>query len=198
MIASIKGNLQSKSLQRIIIDVGGVGFAISIPFSTYQALPAIKNVVFLLIHTHVTDGAITLYGFLTDGERQAFEKLLTISKIGPKSALAILSGISIGELKNAILQKDINKISSIPGIGKKTAERIILELADKKDFLADFKDLPIEFDHSTEEILEDAEAALLKLGYSERQIKITIRNILDKGLPVLTTESIIKEALKLL
>ena len=198
MIASIKGIIQSKSMNHIIVDVGGVGFSVSIPFSTYQALPKENNQVFLLIHTHVSEGAISLYGFLKEGEKEAFEKLLTISKIGPKIALAILSGLSLNDLKSAIIQKDIHKISSISGVGKKTAERIILELADKREFLADLKDIDIQIDTKLEEILEDAEAALAKLGYSERQIKITIRKVLEKGLTEPSAEVIIRESLKLI
>lgn len=199
MIASLKGKLVAKSMQQIIVEVGGVGFSVKVPFSTFQALPAIKQEVSLYINTHVTDGAINLYGFLGDGEKEAFEKLIGISKVGPKTALAVLSGLSIKELKSSIIQKDINKLSSIQGVGKKMAERIILELADKKDFLADLKDIiTIEADSSLEMILQDVEAALEKLGYSERQIKLTIRKILDEGSSELTAESILKEALKLL
>ena len=198
MIASLKGRLQSKSIGYVIVDVNGIGYGVSIPFSTFQALPGVESDLSLLIHTHVTDGAITLFGFLQEGEKEAFEKLISISKIGPKSALSILSGLSIHELKTAIIQKDTDKISSIPGVGKKMAERIVLELADKKDFLADLKDIPIFVDSSMEDILEDAQAALAKLGFSERQIKFTIRKVLDEGIKDPTAEDIIKEALKLL
>ncbi|MBU1626989.1 Holliday junction branch migration protein RuvA [bacterium] len=198
MIASIKGKLQYKSIQQIIVEVGGVGFSVKVPFSTFQVLPAINQDVSLYINTHVTDGSINLYGFLGEGEKEAFEKLISISKVGPKTALAVLSGLSIKDLKNAIVNRDINKLSSVQGVGKKMAERVILELADKKDFLSDLKDITLEYDRSIEMVLEDVEAALTKLGYSERQIKLTIRRVLDAGVSEPTVELIIKEALKLL
>jgi len=198
MIASLYGRLLSKSLQHVIIDVGGVGFSVSVPFSTYQALPETGNDVLLLIHTHVSDGAITLYGFYSEGEKKAFERLISISKIGPKSALAVLSGLPIGELKAAIIQKDIDKLSSIQGVGRKMAERIVLELSDRKDFLSDLKDFVPELEGSLELILKDAQAALEKLGYNERLIKTTLRKVLDAGKTDHTAESIIKEALRLL
>lgn len=198
MISSIKGRLTQKSTNRIIVEVGGIGFDVQIPFSTYQTLPAIDEEVLLFIHTHFSEGAITLYGFYRSGEKNAFEMLISISKIGPKSALAILSGIPLNELKTAVIEKDIYKLSSVPGVGKKTAERIILELSDKKGFLSDIGDLIPVMDESLESIIKDVIAALEKLGFNERESNSAVRKVLEQKSTEQSIQSIIKESLKIL
>src|SRR5512136_260857 len=131
MIARLTGKLAVKNPGEIILDVGGVGYQVFIPLSTFYELPERGEVLSLQIHTQVRDDAIELYGFLTLQEKEVFKLLLGVSKIGPKLANSILSGISVEELKTAIVTGNILKLNGIPGIGKKTAERLILELKDK-------------------------------------------------------------------
>lgn len=164
MIASLRGTLVSKAVESIVVDVHGVGYQLSIPLSTYYKLPMLSQEVFLLVHTHVREDAIILFGFCSKEEKDLFELLLKVSKIGPKLALAILSSITSDEFYRAVAQGNIERIQAIPGIGKRMAERIILELKDR------ITSPPPEFTgfSSTEvspSVLEDALAALLSLGY---------------------------------
>ena len=131
MIARIQGELIFKSPEKIIVDVGGVGFELFIPLSTYFELPKTGEAVHLKVHTHLREDNISLYGFLTEEEKALFQMLIAVSKIGPKIALNFLSKINQKELLRAIASSDVLLLSSIPGIGKKTAERVIYELRDK-------------------------------------------------------------------
>ena len=130
MIALVRGTLAYKSIDHVIVDVGGVGYRLSIPLSTFYSLPE-SGEVSLFTHTHVREDALLLYGFLTLEEKDLFVILIGISGIGPKLAINILSHIPAGELKRAIAAGDIKRLSGLPGIGKKTAERLVLELKDK-------------------------------------------------------------------
>ena len=131
MIAYLKGNLIKKSTNQAIIDVGGVGYCVWIPLSTYLKLGILNETMELFIYTHLTDNSLSLYGFSTEEEREIFLKLISISGIGPKLALNILSGIEASDLEDAIRKSDVARISLIPGIGKKTALRIAVELQEK-------------------------------------------------------------------
>jgi Holliday junction DNA helicase RuvA len=131
MIASLRGRLARKEPNRIIVDVGGVGYDVAVPLSTYYKLGDAGAEVALCVHTHVREDALALYGFSTALELQIFERLIGISGIGPKLALAVLSGIEVADLVRAVQAGDVGRLTAIPGIGKKTAERIGLELRDK-------------------------------------------------------------------
>ncbi len=131
MIARLSGTLLEARPEAVVLDVGGVGYAVAIPLGTYAALPAAGAKATLFVHTHVREDAIALFGFATAEERALFEKLLSVSGIGPKVALAVLSGLPIGELVAAIAAQDARRLATIPGIGKKLAERLALELKDK-------------------------------------------------------------------
>ena len=131
MIASLRGRLAEKAPNRIIIDVGGVGYDVAVPLSTYYTLGNPGTDVALRVHTHVREDTLALYGFSTPLELQIFERLIGISGIGPKLALAVLSGIDVTDLVRAVQAGDVGRMTAIPGIGKKTAERIGLELKDK-------------------------------------------------------------------
>jgi len=135
MIANISGRLIYKTTESVVIDVGGVGYEIFIPLSTFYTLPDINEPARLKIYTHVREDAIQLYGFLTQEERDVFGLLISVSGVGPKLARNILSGIAVGDLVAAIGSSDNKKLSSIPGIGGKSAERLILELKDKVKLL---------------------------------------------------------------
>jgi holliday junction DNA helicase RuvA len=161
VIAHIRGQLISKHPNQAIVDCNGVGYDIVITVPTYSDLPEASNEVSLFIHTHVREDQIALFGFLRAEEKQLFEKLITVSGIGPKLAITILSGMPTPDMVGAIRGNDIQRLTKIPGIGKKTAERMVLELRDKLDAFGTTsepvtKTLPVE---------EDVLSALENLGY---------------------------------
>jgi holliday junction DNA helicase RuvA len=131
MIAVLRGVLLEKHPNQAIVDVSGVGYDVSIPVSTYARLPGAGSEVRLRIYTHVREDALVLFGFLTQDEKALFEKLISVSGIGPKIAMAVLSGIPAGELANSIRRGEVERLVRIPGVGRKTAERMVLELRDK-------------------------------------------------------------------
>ena len=131
MIAHLRGRLLRKGTQEAVIDVQGVGYKVSIPLSTFYKLGEPGAEVSLLVHTHVREDALALFGFLTEEEQILFERLLSVSGVGPKVALGILSGIEAPELAAALRGSDVARLTRIPGVGKKTAERLVLELKDK-------------------------------------------------------------------
>ena len=157
MIAHLRGKLMQKNPARVVIDVHGVGYEVSVPVTTFSALPDLGAEVSIDIHTHVREDVIALYGFSTRRERIIFEKLMTISGIGPKLAVTILSGGSVEELVGAIKRGDLPRLTAIPGVGKKTAERIILELKDKFQEFVDAAPKPA--------VQTDVVSALENLGY---------------------------------
>ena len=131
MIAHLRGKLLSKHPNQVVVETGGVGYEVNISVPTFSELPASGSEVALHIHTHVREDVIALYGFLRPAEKQLFEKLMTVSGIGPKLAITILSGMAADEMAGAIRGNDVARLTRIPGIGKKTAERMVLELRDK-------------------------------------------------------------------
>ena len=131
MIAFLRGRLLEKQPNRIVVDVAGVGYDVAVPLSTFYGLGESQSEIALRIHTHVREEAIALFGFATRLEQDLFERLIGISGIGPKVALSVLSGIEPAELLRAIAQSDVARLTAIPGVGKKTSERIVLELKDK-------------------------------------------------------------------
>src|SRR5688572_3806032 len=177
MIASLRGTLLEKNPSRLIVDIGGVGYDVQVPLSTFYVLGEAGAPVSLRIYTHVREDIIALYGFATPLEQQLFERLIGISGIGPKLALAVLSGIEPGELIRAIRLHDVARLTAIPGIGKKTAERIGLELKDRLRTLS-----PATKDAEAEgelPVRDDVLSALLNLGYhralAERAVEVTFK-----------------------
>jgi Holliday junction DNA helicase RuvA len=163
MIAYLKGTIYQKLPHQVIVDIGGVGYCAAIPLTTYFKLGEVGQPVELLIHTHLTDKALSLFGFMTADERDLFLKLIGVSGIGPKLAMNVLSGMNAVELVDAIQKSDIGRITSIPGIGKKTALRIAMELQDKlekKEKLLAGRDSPER---------EDLVSALLNLGFRRKE-----------------------------
>jgi Holliday junction DNA helicase RuvA len=165
MIASLRGTILDKQPNLIIVDVQGVGYEVHVPLSTYYDVGDIGTDVALRIHTHVREDALHLYGFLTPLEQQLFERLIGISGIGPKLAVAVLSGIEPGELVVAVQRGDVARLTGIPGIGRKTAERIVLELKDRLARLS----VP-DVDHvaavpAGDRVRDDVLSALQNLGY---------------------------------
>jgi Holliday junction DNA helicase RuvA len=131
MIALLRGVLLEKHPNQAVVDVGGVGYEVTIPVSTYSHLPETGSEVRLRIHTHVREDALALFGFLSQDEKALFEKLISVSGIGPKMAMAVLSGIPAPDLINSVRRGEVDRLVRIPGVGKKTAERMVLELRDK-------------------------------------------------------------------
>jgi Holliday junction DNA helicase RuvA len=171
MIAHLRGKLAQKDPARVVVDVNGVGYEVFVPLTTFTALPDTGFEVFIDVHTHVRDDIIALYGFSTRHERLIFEKLMTISGIGPKLAVTILSGGSVQDLVAAIKRSDLVRLTAIPGVGKKTAERIILELKDKlQDFVEGPAKSPVE---------SDVLSALENLGYLRAHAEAAMRRAVD-------------------
>src|SRR5438046_4256558 len=136
MIGQLRGRLADKRPNQVLVDVGGVGYIVAVPLSTYAALGELHTEVTLLIHTHVREDALSLYGFLSSREKHLFEMLLSASGVGPSLALQILSGMSAEELVPAIRGSDLGRLTRIPGVGRKTAERIVVDLKDKLEAVA--------------------------------------------------------------
>lgn len=197
MIALLTGLIAHKSPDHVILDVHGVGYRVHIPFSTYYELPEEGGPASLHIHTSVREDAILLYGFRTRLEKSFFQMLIAVSGIGPKLARDILSNIQPGQLAQALSQGDLGKLSTIPGIGKKTAERLVLELKDKVDKL-DLSSLPAAETREipADDVAEDVLSALLNLGYKEPQVRKALAG-LDAGGGV-SVEGLLKQALKIL
>jgi Holliday junction DNA helicase RuvA len=197
MIALIRGTLAYKSIDHIIIDVGGVGYRLFIPLSTFYSLPETGEIR-LFTHTHVREEALLLYGFLTLEEKELFVTLIGISGVGPKLAVNILSHIPARDLKRAIAAGDIKRLSGLPGIGKKTAERLVLELKDKVGPIVDLPDTEGSATSGTMagELINDVLSALVNLGYKENQARKVLESM--ELSPGLTMETILKGALKVL
>jgi holliday junction DNA helicase RuvA len=190
MIGRLSGVLLEKQPPQVLLDVAGVGYEIDVPMSSFYNLPAIGERVTLVTHFVVREDAQQLYGFLSQKERVAFRELIRISGVGPKLALSVLSGMSADELAQCIVLQDAGQLTRVPGIGKKTAERLLLEL---KGRLADA--LPqVGGVSASAGVAHDALGALLALGYSEKEALPALKQ-LPEGL---TLEESIRQALKLL
>jgi Holliday junction DNA helicase RuvA len=197
MIASISGKLKRKGTDYLIVDVSGVGYQVHVPLSTYCGIPEKGDDVSLHIHTHLREDSLSLFGFLTEAEKDMFLLLTGVSGIGPKLALAILSSLSVGDLSGAIRTSDDAKLCAIPGIGKKTAARMVLELKDKIQHL-----IPSSAEFSPAATagtgdVEDVTSALVGLGYKKLLAEETVRKIRDSR-PGLAIEELIREALSIL
>ena len=197
MIALLTGKIAYKAPDFIILDVNGVGYRVQIPFSTYYAIPAEGASVSLQIHTSVKEDAINLYGFRTQQEKELFQLLIGVSGVGPKLANGILSNSEPSELAESLVDGNLARLSAIPGIGKKTAERLVLELKEKVKKLGMAQ--PQQSAAPTaakKEIREDVLSALINLGYKEAVVQKALSDV--KIAEDATVESILKQALKIL
>ena len=188
MIAHLRGRLLSKHPNQAIVDIGGVGYDLTISVPTFSELPALGSDVEFHVHTHVREDLIGLYGFLREEEKRLFEKLITVSGIGPKLAITILSGMPAEDMVRAIRGNDIARLTRIPGIGKKTAERMVLELRDKlpTELIGETTPLP-----KLSAVEEDVLSALLNLGYQRPTAEKSLAALKNHG----TFESMFREAL---
>ncbi len=172
MIGRLSGTLIDKRPPALLVEVGGVGYEVDVPMSTLYGLPAIGERVVLLTHLVVREDAHLLYGFATEAERDAFRLLIRISGIGPRIALAVLSGLSVDELAQAIATQETGQITRVPGIGKKTAERLLLELKGKLAPALDQARAGLPSDTGAE-----VTRALMALGYSDREASLAVRGL---------------------
>jgi len=180
MIGHLRGRLVDKRPNQVLVDVGGVGYQVYIPLSTFYALGELHDEVTLLVHTHLREDAIALYGFLTAREKQFFELLISASGVGPNLALRILSGMSVDELVPAIRRSDLARLVRIPGVGKKTAERIVVELRDKLAAMEAPEPAPVEASGGTG-LEADVISALLNLGYDRRAAERAVEEAQHNG-----------------
>ena len=179
MIAHLRGKLLAKHPNQAVVETAGVGYDVIISVPTFSDLPGIGGDVALHIHTHVREDAIALYGFMRSAEKILFEKLITVSGIGPKLAITILSGMAADEMVNAIRGNDIARLTRIPGIGKKTAERMVLELRDK---LPVEKHGEIAATPALSPVEEDVLSALVNLGYQRAAAEKAMSTVSKNGL----------------
>lgn len=197
MIAHLKGQLTFKSPEYTIVDVNGVGYQVFTPLSTYYALPGSGQTVSLKIHTRVREDELKLFGFLTEEEQTIFQKLITINKVGPRLALGILSGMSPEDLLSAVMNNDAAKLSTIPGVGKKTAERLTMEMKDK------LADMALANEHQpnaapSQGFYDDALSALCNLGYKKPEAEKALKTIFNQNGKDASLEELIKESLNIL
>jgi holliday junction DNA helicase RuvA len=178
MIAFLRGRVLDKHPNRLIVDVQGVGYEVHVPLSTFYNVGDTGSDVSLRVHTHVREDALQLYGFLTSLEQQVFERLIGISGIGPKLAIGVLSGIDARELIGAVQRADLARLTSIPGIGKKTAERIVLELKDRLQALAAAPEAAAAPASPGDRLRDDLVSALVNLGYHRPQAEKTVESTL--------------------
>ncbi len=192
MISLLRGKIAEKTLGKIVVDVHGVGYGVSVPLSTYYRLPELGGETELKIHTHVKDDGIELYGFLTEDERKLFTSLLGISGVGPRMATNILSSVSPTELVESISSGDLAK-KKIPGIGPKLASRLVTELKDKVT-----KIRPVIEAEKQVEVLEDVISALLNLGYKKNEIDEHISKLEEVASQEKDIEIALRESLKIM
>ena len=194
MIAQISGKLAQKLPGEVVIDVGGIGYLVLIPLNVFYHLPDIGAPMSLQIHTHVREDALQLFGFSDLAEKQVFLLLMGVSGIGPKLALNILSGIPAEDLARALRNGDQIRLVSIPGVGRKLAERMIVELKDKFTNLT-----PVTLDNTSKpeassQKMQDAVSALINLGYKKPEIEKTVRDVLKNR--ELSLEDVLRETLR--
>jgi Holliday junction DNA helicase RuvA len=195
MIALLRGTLLEKHPNQAVIDTGGVGYDVTIPVSTYTQLPDAGAEVRLRIHTHVREDALALYGFLTQDEKSLFERLIGVSGIGPKLAITILSGLNAADLIRSIRRGEVERLVRIPGIGKKTAERMVLELRDKLPAPAG-EEPETSAVSALSPVDQDVLSALLNLGCGRPQAEAAVRKAKAAGGPA-EFEPLFRRALEL-
>lgn len=174
MIGSLRGTLAVRTAEaEVVVEVGGVGYRVAVTTGTAAALGAMGSEVFLYVHTHVREDAIVLYGFAHDDERRCFEALLGAHGVGPSLALAVLSALSPAALSTAVLEDDVDTLCSVPGVGRKTAARLLIDLKSRLD-LPDLSAAGAAVDGATRSARAEARAALAELGYGPDEIRVAL------------------------
>jgi Holliday junction DNA helicase RuvA len=194
MIAHIKGLLLEKAADRLVVEVNDIGYEVLIPFSTYYELGEVGDKVSLRIHTHVREDTLSLYGFLTKQEKKLFTELIQVSGIGPKLAATILSGLPVEDFTQAVMTNDLVKLNGIPGVGKKTAERLVLEMKDKVlDWFPELEENWISSESGT--VQADVVSALVNLGYARNTAERDVAKAMRQGSED-SFEELLKRSLK--
>ena len=200
MIARIRGTLAEKNPGLVVVDVGGVGYEMTIPLSTYRRLGETGSPVDLHVHTHVREDTLALFGFASRIEKELFVRLIAVSGVGPKTAVALLSGLGAEDLVEAVRRRDVRRLATVPGIGRKTAERIAIEVADRLDALPAPGGGPAERTPARD-VRDDVASALVNLGYNARSADEAAERALAAGagagtgaMPVF--EDLLKRALR--
>ena len=191
----IIGRIKEKKTTSVVIENNGIGFVVNIPISTYDQIDDVGNSCKLYLHLHLRENDIKLFGFSTLEERKIFELLIKVASIGPKIAISILSGISVKNLVEAVANQDIELLSSVPGIGKKSSQRIIVELKDSFESLVEQKLIGAQANKEERATIADAENALISLGYNKNSVKKEIAKFLDKQKPS-SSEKIVKTIIR--
>jgi holliday junction DNA helicase RuvA len=199
MIARLSGILIEKSVNQCVVDVHGAGYRVVVPLTTFYELPEIGQPVVIHVHTHVREDAIHLYGFHAREEQAVFQLMISVSGIGPKLAINILSGIAAGELVRAVREDDLKRLTGIPGVGKKTAERMILELKDKMaKFDRESDTVGTDMAKTGVQVKDDALSALVNLGYRGSAVKEAVDQIMKEAPEVPSLDQLLKRALRTL
>jgi Holliday junction DNA helicase RuvA len=197
MIAHLQGVLVVKTVERVVLDVHGIGYQAVVPLSTYYALPDVQERVTLLTTMYVREDTMRLYGFATPDEQEMFELLISVTSVGPRLALNMLSSLTAVDLRQAIAQAETRRLQAIPGVGRKTAERVVLELQEKMAALglstAGQSSLLVSAD---EQVMRDVISALLNLGYRQQEAEKAVRAARAKQDDSLTLEALLKDALQ--
>lgn len=198
MIAFLRGKLAESFPHQAIVDVGGVGYAANIPLTTFDRLPQQGGDVKLLTHHHVTEREHTLFGFFTEDERDLFRLLIDrVSGIGPKMALSVLSGMPVPAFKEAVIRNDIAALARIKGVGKKTAERIVLELKDKVGVVDAWQAAQVaKGGDPKQEAISDAVLGLIALGYKQAEAQKAVQNLAKTAAEPVRADKLIREALR--
>ena len=197
MIAQVRGRLIQKGPGSVVVEANGLGYQIFVSLTTFYELPELEGSVVLHTHTHVREDALQLFGFSTPLEKELFQILIGVSGIGPKLALNILSGIRPEELLHSLDQRDMNRLQSVPGIGRKMAERMVVDLQDKARKIEYRWALPPQEKPSLEGVAEDVISALLNLGYKKGQAEKAVEMVFRQD-PDLNLEKALKAGLKIL
>ena len=195
MIAYLNGILAEKDIARVVVECGGVGYEAAIPVSTFDRLPAEGEQVKLYTHHEVREDAQLLFGFATKPERDMFRLVTTVSGVGPKLALAVLSGLTVGDLQLAVSQGDSKRLATVKGIGKKTAERIVVELRDKINPIEALANATAETSKEQGAVLRDAMLALAALGFGEDIARAKVQMVLEEDPGLSDVEAVLKKAL---
>ena len=197
MIASLTGRLAFKAPTHLVLDVQGVGYEVFIPLSSYYGLPNLSENTSLSVHTHVREDAIQLFGFLTSQEKEAFVLLTSVSGVGPKLALSVLSALPVSDLVSAIQSENVEKLTTVPGIGNKSASRLVLELKDKVGRLHPSLSPANESPRQGQDMsFDDALSALVNLGYRPQDAKDALRQVKKFNPESIALKDMIRESLK--
>ncbi|MBI3071447.1 MAG: Holliday junction branch migration protein RuvA [Deltaproteobacteria bacterium] len=191
MIATLRGRVTEKAVRGVVIEAGGVGYDVAVSVTTLAALPEAGTEATLFVHTHVREDVLALYGFATREEREAFRLLLGVSGVGPKVATAVLSGLTAKDLADAVEERDVARLSRVNGIGKKMAERILMDLRGKTVPLAG----PVEGRSEKRRTMDELAAALVSLGYSATEAERAAARLKDRSSE--SVESLLRDALKI-